>query len=48
MRAVACIKIGGPNEGRVIPFPVQGRGDVGETPEMGEEAKREEALTSGR
>jgi integrase len=45
--AVACIKIGS-RDARVIPFPTQGRGDVGETTTTGEEAKREEALTSGR
>ena len=46
--AMGCIKLRAPGEGRVIPFPAHGRGDVGETQEAGEEAKKKKALTLGR
>jgi len=45
--AVACIRVGA-RDARVIPFPTQERGDVGETQEAGEEAEKKKALTLGR
>jgi integrase len=45
--AVVCIRVG-TRDAQVIPFPTQGRGDVGETPEASEEAEKKEALTLGR